>query len=440
MPKLSIATWVHGYDRSNLKFDIIAGLSVWALVVPQSIAYAQIAGLPPQAGVFCSFAAPLGYALFGTSRQLIVSPTSATAAISASLVGSLALGNIGRYTDLSMMLAILSGILFILLGYWKLGFVSQFIATSVQVGFLFGLGMTIICGQVFDLLGIESTSGPFYKQFWGLITHLDETNGWTAVIGVGGLIALFALKRFAPGVPSALLLVGVAIVVVTVFNLADHGVAIVGQIDRAIPLPGIPTDIKFSDLATLLPGTLAIVIIGYSESVSIAEQFADEHKYDIKPNRELTALGVSAMLSGFFKGFISGGGASQSAANDRAGAKTQFAGGGAGAARRAHLDCADAAFQESSILDSRGDRDRCSGRLSQCSSDEAVACVAERKFRPGAGSACRGANRRHLAWLADHRWALRRVAAWLGESTGILNTGPDSRHDGVHQHRRISHC
>ena len=326
MPKLAIAPWLHEYDKSNLKFDIIAGLSVWALVVPQSIAYAHIAGLPPQAGVFCSFAAPLGYALFGTSRQLIVSPTSATAAISASLVAPLALGSASRYADLSMMLAILSGLLFILLGYWKLGFVSQFIATSVQVGFLFGLGMTIICGQVFDLLGIDSVSGPFYKQFWGLITHLDETNGWTAVIGIGGLIAIFALKRFAPGVPAALLLVGAAIVVVSVFSLEDHGVAIVGQVDRAIPLPAIPTDFKFSDLATLLPGTLAIVIIGYSESVSIAEQFADEHKYDIKPNRELTALGVSAMLSGFFKGFISGGGASQSAANDRAGAKTQFAG------------------------------------------------------------------------------------------------------------------
>jgi high affinity sulfate transporter 1 len=326
VPKLAIASWIHGYDKSNLKFDIIAGLSVWALVVPQSIAYAHIAGLPPQAGVFCSFAAPLGYALFGTSRQLIVSPTSATAAISASLVAPLALGSVSRYADLSMTLAILSGLLFILLGYWKLGFVSQFIATSVQVGFLFGLGMTIICGQVFDLLGIDSVSGPFYKQFWGLITHLDETNGWTAVIGIGGLIAIFALKRFAPGVPAALLLVGVAIVVVSVFSLEDHGVAIVGQIDRAIPLPGIPTDIKFSDLATLLPGTLAIVIIGYSESISIAEGFADEHKYDVKPNRELTALGISAVLSGLFKGFIAGGGASQSAANDRAGARTQFAG------------------------------------------------------------------------------------------------------------------
>jgi high affinity sulfate transporter 1 len=326
VPKLAIASWIHGYDKSNLKFDIIAGLSVWALVVPQSIAYAHIAGLPPQAGVFCSFAAPLGYALFGTSRQLIVSPTSATAAISASLVAPLALGSVSRYADLSMTLAILSGLLFILLGYWKLGFVSQFIATSVQVGFLFGLGMTIICGQVFDLLGIDSVSGPFYKQFWGLITHLDETNGWTAVIGIGGLIAIFALKRFAPGMPAALLLVGVAIVVVSVFSLEDHGVAIVGQIDRAIPLPGIPTDIKFSDLATLLPGTLAIVIIGYSESISIAEGFADEHKYDVKPNRELTALGISAVLSGLFKGFIAGGGASQSAANDRAGARTQFAG------------------------------------------------------------------------------------------------------------------
>ena len=311
MPKLAIAPWLHGYDRSNLKFDIIAGLTVWALVVPQSIAYAQIAGLPPQAGVFCSFAAPLGYTLFGTSRQLIVSPTSATAAISASLVAPLALSDADRFRDLSMLLAILSGVLFILLGIGKLGFVSQFIATAVQVGFLFGLGLTIICGQFFDVFGIAKPDGPFYKQFWNLITHLGETNGWTAVIGLGGLAAMFAFKRFMPTIPAALIMVALATILVGLFNLDAHGVAIVGDVDRAVPLPRIPTEFHFSDLATLLPGTLAIVIIGYSESVSVAEGFADKHKYDIEPNRELTALGVSAVFSGLFKGFIAGGGASQ---------------------------------------------------------------------------------------------------------------------------------
>jgi high affinity sulfate transporter 1 len=326
MRNVPLLTWLHGYDRSNLRYDLIAGLTVWALVVPQSIAYAQIAGLPPQAGVFCSFAAPLGYALFGTSRQLIVSPTSATAAISASLVGPLAASNLERFSSLAALLSILSGIVFVLLGIWKLGFVSQFIATSVQTGFLFGLGLTIIVGQAADLLGTSKEDGPFYKQFWHLLTHLDEANGWTAAIGITGLVLTLAARRFAPGIPTALILVAAAIAIVALFSLDDHGVHIVGSVDRAVPLPALPTEIKFSDLAALLPGTLAIAVIGYSESVSVAEGFADEHKYEIKPNRELTALGVSAVASGFFQGFIAGGGASQSAANDRAGARTQMSG------------------------------------------------------------------------------------------------------------------
>ena len=325
VPSLPILAWVPTYRRSWLRYDLIAGLTVWALVVPQAIAYAQIAGLPPQAGVFASFAAPLGYALFGTSRQLIVSPTSATAAISAALVAPLVVGDVGRYADLSAALAITSGIVFLLLGWWKMGFVSQFIATGVQVGFLFGLGLTIIIGQVMKLLGISGASGPFVEQFWYLLRHLDDAHGWTAVLGVGSLAAMLAFKRVAPGVPAALLVVAVGIVLVALFDLDGHGVAVVGQVDRAVPLPSVPR-IEFDDLVTLVPGALAIALIGYSETISVAEQFADEHRYEIRPNQELAALGVSGIAAGLFQGFIAGGGASQSAANDRAGARTQLAG------------------------------------------------------------------------------------------------------------------
>ncbi len=318
--------WLRGYRPRDLRFDLIAGLTVWALVVPQSIAYAQIAGLPPQAGVFCAFAAPVGYALLGTSRQLIVGPTSATAAISFSLIAPLAASDTERFRDLAALLAILSGVVFVLLGLWKLGFVSQFIATSVQVGFLFGLGLTIMIGQLFDVLGIEKSGDTFWEQLRHLVSHLDEASGWTALIGLGGLAAMFAFKRFAPSVPAALLCVAAAIVLVAALNLEDRGVAIVGDVDRAVPLPAIPREIRWSDFTTLLPATLAIVIIGYSESVSVAQGFAEEHKYDIEPNRELGALGVSAAAAGLFQGFIAGGGASQSAANDRAGARTQGAG------------------------------------------------------------------------------------------------------------------
>ncbi len=320
---LPIADWLPRYQRSWLTPDLIAGVTVWALVVPQAIAYAQIAGLPPQAGIFASFAAPLGYALFGTSRQLIVSPTSATAAISASLVAPLIVADdAGEYAALSAVLAILSGVLFLLLGRFQMGFLAQFIAFGVQTGFLMGLGLTIMVGQLFKVLGTSSIDGPFYEQAWHLATHLGETNGWTLVIGGGSLAVLLAFRVLAPGVPSALLVVALSIVIVAILDLEEKGVAVVGTVDRAIPLPSIPI-VDLADVLVLIPGTLAIVVIGYSESMSVARQFADEHHYDVRPNQELVALGAASIFGGVFQGFITAGGASQSAANDRAGARTQ---------------------------------------------------------------------------------------------------------------------
>ncbi|HYI25559.1 MAG TPA: sulfate permease [Thermomicrobiales bacterium] len=322
---LPILGWLPAYRREWFRADLIAGVTVWALVVPQAIAYAQIAGLPPQAGVFASFAAPLGYALYGTSRQLIVSPTSATAAISAALVTPLVVaGDVAGYAALSAALAILCGLLFLLLGRFNMGFLAQFIAPSVQTGFLVGLGLTIMIGQVCKILGIESEEGPFYKQAWHVLTSLDATSGWTLAVGGISLVLLFVMRRVAPSLPMALILVVLSIVVVTVFSLDDRGVAVVGGVSRAIPALRIPR-VPVTDLLTLIPGTFAIVVIGYSESMSVARGFADRHHYRVDANKEFTALGMSSIFGGLFQGFITGGGASQSAANDRAGAKTPVA-------------------------------------------------------------------------------------------------------------------
>ncbi len=178
------ATWLRSYQRPYLRPDVVAGLTIWAVVVPQAIAYAQIAGLPPQAGLFTAFAGTLAYGLLGTSRQLVVSPTSGSAAVSAAIVAPIALDDPERFMDLSMTLAILAGAVFILLGIWKMGFVSQFVATAVQAGFLFGLGMTIIIGQSTKLFGVSGEEGNFFEQCAHLLSSLDETNGWTLAIGL----------------------------------------------------------------------------------------------------------------------------------------------------------------------------------------------------------------------------------------------------------------
>lgn len=295
------------------------------MVVPQAIAYAQIAGLPPQAGVFAAFAAPLGYALFGTSRQLIVSPTSATAALSAVLVAPLVVsGDVGEYAALSAMLAILCGLVYLLLGRFKLGFLSQFVAPSVQRGFLVGMGLTIMVGQLCKVLGIAEGDGVFYRQAWHVVQHLGETNGLAVLMGGSALITAFLLRRITPALPSALIVLALSIVIVSLFKLDQHGMEVVGSIDRALPLPKIPV-VSIHDALVLIPGTLAIVVVGYSESMSVARGLADRHRYQIHPNQELTALGMSSIFGGLFQGFITAGGASKSASNDRAGAKTQVA-------------------------------------------------------------------------------------------------------------------
>ncbi len=322
---LPVLDWLQSYQRPWLRGDGIAALTLWALVVPQAIAYAQIAGLPPEAGLFASFGGLLGYALLGTSRQLIVSPTSSTAAISAALVAPVAAGNSANFVALSSALALLCGIILIGLGLANLGFVSRFIASAVQTGFMVGLGLTIIVGQLPKLFGVPASDGDFFAQAAGVLRHLDDTNWQTAVLGFGSLGFMAVCKRRYPTLPASLIAVAVTIVLTTILRLEDHGVAVIGGLDSSLPSFVLP-QVSWGDLKTLIPGTLAIAIIGFAESSTVSESLAEEHRYEVNPDRELIALGSANIISGVFQGFITGGGASQSAANDRAGANSQLSG------------------------------------------------------------------------------------------------------------------
>lgn len=317
-----ILTWLPKYNRTNLRADIVAGIAIWALVIPQHIAYAQIAGLPPQAGIFVSIWAPLAYAIFGTSRQLMCGPSSSTAIISAAHVGALAHGDIQRFATLSAALAVLAGILFVLLGLFRLGFVSAFISSAVQIGFLFGLGLTIAVGQSFKLLDVPGVEGSFITQFRHLLRHLDDTSFWSLGVGVAAFGIVWIIERRWPRLPSALVVVVVGILVVTLFDLKDHRVATIGDIQGRLPDFEMPM-ISLSMWGQLLPGAVAIVLVCYSESTTIARRYADKYHYEVRPDQELVALGMSSLVCGLFQGFCSSGGASQSAANDRNGARTQ---------------------------------------------------------------------------------------------------------------------
>jgi MFS superfamily sulfate permease-like transporter len=204
-----------------------------------------------------------------------------------------------------------------------MGFVSRFIAAGVQVGFMFGLGLTIIVGQLPKLLGVPADDGDVFAQAGDLLGRLGDANPWTTAIGLGSLAVLLGLKRVAPGVPAALLVVVGGIAVVALGDLTGRGVEVIGAVDGAVPVPAIPS-VGWDDLVGLLPGAAAVAIIGYAESATVAESMANEHGYDVVPDRELRAVGIANIASGLFQGFITGGGASQSAANDRAGAQTQL--------------------------------------------------------------------------------------------------------------------
>jgi sulfate permease, SulP family len=315
--------WLRHYRRAWLRGDLVAALTTWALVVPQAIAYGQIAGLPPEAGLFAAFAGLLGYGLFGTCRQLIVSPTSSTAAISAAIVAPVAAGDPERFAVASAALAMVVGVVLVALGRLRMGFVSRFIAAGVQVGFMFGLGLTIIVGQLPDLLGVPAGDGDVFAQAGHLLSRLGDVDPWTAAIGLASLAALLGLRRVAPVAPAALLVVLGGIAVVALLDLTARGVEVIGEVGGGIPVPAFPW-LGWDELVGLLPGAVAVAIIGYAESATVAESMANEHGYDVAPDRELRAIGIANVLSGLFQGFITGGGASQSAANDRAGAQTQL--------------------------------------------------------------------------------------------------------------------
>jgi SulP family sulfate permease len=317
--------WLRRYDRGWLRADIIAAVTVWAVVVPQAIAYAGIAGLEPGSGLFAAAAGLVAYGLLGTSKQIVVSPTSSTAAVSASIVAAVAAGNVERFGVLSAALALLAGIALLVMGVAKLGFVARFIPHGVHVGFMFGLGLTIIAGQAAKILGVPGTSGTFGEQLRQVAASVAQMgiNPWAVVIGVGALAALLVGRRVAPALPVAIVVVVAGIAAVGLFDLAARGVAVIGQVTGGWPMPSLPL-VGAGELLVLVPGAIALSIVATAESLTVAQQLADKHRMEIRPDQELVANGGGNVLSGLFGGFIVGGGASQSAANDAAGGRTQI--------------------------------------------------------------------------------------------------------------------
>ena len=317
-----ITRWLPTYPREWLRRDLLAGITSWGVMVPVALAYAGLAGVPPNVGLTTAFAALAAYAVFGTSRHLKVTTSSTMAIMSASVVGGLAAGDAGAYLALTSALALIVGVALVAAGIARLGFISDFLTKSVVTGFIFGLAITIIVGQLPKLLGVPSASGSVPAQLAQLATELPNVNPYTLAVGLGSLALILGLRLVSKRIPGALAALVLGIVAVSVFDLAAHGVSVVGEVETGLALPGFPR-VPLADLPFLAIGAAGIVFLAVGESVGAGRAYAAHHGYEIDADQEMVALGAANLSSGLFGGFTVDASLSQTATGESAGTKSQ---------------------------------------------------------------------------------------------------------------------
>lgn len=326
---LSILQWLPAYEKRWLRPDLMAGLTLAAFTIPEAIAYAELAGLPAKVGLYACIAAPVLYALFGTSRQLAVGPTSAVSVLVASGLGSLAITSPEHYAALAATTAALVGIMALASYGLRLGFLVNFISESVLVGFSTGAAVYIAATQLSKLFGVAGSHGHFLNRMLDLAHHIGDTNVWALGLGMGGIVVLLAGERRFPRLPWALIVVLGSIGLMSVTDLAGRGVRFVGEIPSGFPLPAVPP-ISLSVLGDVLRTATGAFVLAYLDAMSMARTFARKNNYRVDANQELLALGVASLGAGLTHGYPVDGSFSRTALNDACGAKTQLANGFSG--------------------------------------------------------------------------------------------------------------
>lgn len=274
---------------------LIAGLTVWAVLVPEALAYASIAGVSPVVGLYAAPGALILYAALGSSRQLVVGPMAATAALSAATIAALMPVGSDRFATLTAGLAIATGLSALIAGMLRLGFLASFISESVLKGFIVGLALVIIIGQVPKLLGISKGSGDFFEQLWHVISHLGNTDGLTLMVGVLSLAVIVGLRRYAPALPGSLVAVGLGIVAVEVLGLQHHGVEIVGPIKSGLRSFGIPK-IRGSHVGALVAGGVGVMLVGFAEGLAPPRPTRRVNISRLTPTASCSASGAPTSL------------------------------------------------------------------------------------------------------------------------------------------------
>lgn len=328
-PAPAITRWVPGltlfrdYRREWLMGDVIAGISGCLIMIPSGIAYARLMGLAPQCGLYASLAPLVVYPLFASSRQVLVGPDIALSLLMASAIAPLAGGDPGKAAALAASLAVLSGLVLLLGARAKLGAVAEFLSKPVLIGYMTGAALILVASQLSGLLGVTLDKSDFFPRLAEAAMKLPQTRLPTLILGLCLLVLAILLRRFAPKVPVALTACVVGIAASQVLGLEARGVAVVGQFPHGLPGFAVPST-DWRDITALLPAAIGIALLAYMEGVLLARAFAANCGDEVRPNQELTALGVSNFVNGFFQGFSVTGSQSRTTINVSAGAKSQL--------------------------------------------------------------------------------------------------------------------
>jgi SulP family sulfate permease len=324
---IPILSWLPSYNRAWLVADILAGLTLWGLVVPEGMAYAGVAGLPAQFGLYTLVASLLVYALFGTSRHLSVGATSATAALIAATVVALGAttSDMVTYQAYAIALVLVIGVIFLVAGLARLGWVTQFLSKPVMDGFVTGLAIFVAVGQLNKLFGVEKGEGNVFEKFFAVIKQLPEANWVTFVVGASALALLFLMPRWNKKIPAGLVVLFGSIAISLALNLnANYGVEVAGVLPQGLPSISLPRISLTTVIEMILPA-IGIFLLAYSEALGVAREFAEKHGYEINADQELNAHAFANLASGLFGGMIAAGGMSASAVKEGAGGRTQIA-------------------------------------------------------------------------------------------------------------------
>lgn len=321
---LPILSTLRRYRLGYLQGDLMAGLSACVVMIPSVIAYAELVHMPPITGLYAALAASIGFALFASSRQVIAGPDAAIGLLAGTAILPLAAGDPARIPALAATLGLLSGVILLLAARLRVGTIADFLSRPVLIGYLNGAALILVSTQLGKMFAIKTTGEEFFALLWQIIDNLHTTHRPTFLVGITLILLMVILGRLAPRIPGALVVSALGILGTLYFGLGEMGVALVGSVPSGTPVPVLP-EFLASDIPALAPAAMAIAFLAFSDGILLAQAFAEKNRYEINPNRELTALGMANIGASLLQGFPVSASSSRTVIVDATGGKTQVA-------------------------------------------------------------------------------------------------------------------